>query len=71
MLVSPPCADNADDLFTVFLLPVYVNYEQNVCDPRLNGNGANRVPSLLAGLIHTIQTHETLLVFEDQRRQLE
>jgi hypothetical protein len=71
ILASPAGRDNTDDLFTILLLPVCMNYEQNVSGPRLNRDSAECVPMLLAGLIHAVQTDEPPLVLKDQRRQLE
>jgi hypothetical protein len=48
-----------------------VNYEQEILDSGLNGDGANRVPTLLAGLIYSIQADQAALVVKYQHRQLE
>jgi hypothetical protein len=48
-----------------------MNHEQYIGDPRLNGNGPHRVPALLAGLVHTVQADQPILILKDQRGQFE
>ena len=49
-----------------------MNHEQHGTDPGFNLSRADRMPALFFRFtIEAVRIHEALLVFEDQRRQLE
>jgi hypothetical protein len=48
-----------------------MHHQQNGPNSRVDGDGANCVPSLLAGLIDPVDADQAALILKDQRRQLE
>lgn len=71
MLLSPARRDNADDFFTIAILPVCMYDKKGGADPGFDRNGANCVPTHFPALIHPIKADQAIFVLKDQRRQLE
>jgi hypothetical protein len=71
MVVSPAGRNDADNFFTMPVLSVRMHHHQDGPNSRFDGDSANCVPSLLAGLIDPVDAYQAALILKDQRRQLE
>jgi len=50
---------------------VYVDHDKNGISPRFDGDGADRVPTLLSSFINPVLGGQAALILKDQYRQLE
>ena len=72
MLTSSSRGDDTDNLFAIaILLSTDMGNQQNQCGARLRARRADRMPSLLAILIHAVKTDKAPLILKHLRRQLE
>jgi hypothetical protein len=70
MLFSRAGRDDADDFFATNVLPLHVNNQQHSASAGLYQCRANRMPSLLHGLVvDALRVDQAALVLKDQRRQ--
>jgi len=59
------------DFFAIGLLPDSVDHRQHNRRVGIDTGRPDRVPAPLSGFVYAVQTHQTALVFENQRRHLE
>ena len=71
MLFSPAGRDDADDFFAIGLLPIGVDNQQDSCSPGREANSPEGVPALFSRFVDAVGADEAVVVFEDERRQLE
>jgi hypothetical protein len=71
IFTSRPCADDADDLFAMEILPIHVSEDQNRVDVLPNRYRTDRMSALLTALIHAIDSDLTVLILKNKRRHFE